>query len=196
VSNFIDKASWKYIDRGFEFEAAMVYPSDTKRPLSFFVPDPTNPNKGVIHENIGNFAPVNNQAIEQKIVMTIKPRRVVILSDDEINHMEDYEYILVAPINTIKRYEKQKEWYKKVIQDNHPIFAYLPNGNLERYVDLSQTTTIHKSLLLRKLSQVPPDRMDVLEQTLLECLSLGIVEENFEEGFEQVIEEISEEAKK
>lgn len=106
--------------------------------------------------------------------MAIKLRRVMILSNDEINQREEFEYILVAPINTVKEKEKTKNWYKKLKEDEHPIFVYLPNDSFERYVDLSQTTTIHKSLLLHKLTKIPDERMEVIEESLLECFSLGI----------------------
>ena len=99
--------------------------------------------------------------------MTVKPRKVVVLTNDEINQNEYFEYILVALINTIKPNEKHKEWYHKLINDEHPIFTYIPKGKLERYVDLSQTMSIHKSLLLRKSDPIPEDRMKVIDDNLL-----------------------------
>lgn len=181
MSDFLAKKSWEHIERGYEFEAAMFYPSDTKRPLSFFIPESEGSTKGEIIIRVGDFSPKmvegTKRALEQKIVMTIKPRRVVILSSNEINKSKEYEYILVAPINTIKESEKTKDWYSKLKDDEHPIFTYLPNVSLERYVDLSQTVSIHKSLLLRKLQEVPEQRMEVIEENLLQCLSLGIIDE-------------------
>jgi hypothetical protein len=97
---------------------------------------------------------------------------------DEINKLEEFEYILAAPINTIKEYEKTKDWYSKLKDDERPIFTYVPNKEIERYVDLSQTMSIHKSLLLHKKKEIAPDRMEILEDNLLQCLSLGIIEEN------------------
>lgn len=185
MSDFLEKVSWKYIERGYEYEAAMLYPSDTKRPLSFFISENEDSNKGEIVDSIGDFNPIRVngrlQAKEQKVVVTVKPRRVVVLTDNEINKLEDFEYILVAPINTIKEHEKRKDWYSKLKDDEHPIFTYVPNGNIERYVDLSQTVSIHKSLLLHKKQEIAPDRMVVLEENLLQCLSLGIIEENSQE---------------
>ncbi|MDM8364848.1 type II toxin-antitoxin system PemK/MazF family toxin [Bacillus thuringiensis] len=159
----------------------MLYPSDTKRPLSFFVPESEGANKGEILNSIGNFNPQvvrgKIRAREQKVVVTVKPRRIVVLTDNEINATEEFEYILVAPINTIKEYEKSKDWYSKLKDDEHPIFTYLPKGSLERYVDLSQTVSIHKSLLLYKKEKVSEERMEILEENILQCLSLGIIEE-------------------
>src|SRR5690606_33866831 len=155
-----------------------------KRPLTFFIPDSSDPEKGILHNDMGDFSAqlVNGsmRAIEQKIIMTVKPRKVVVLTSDEINQNNDFEYILVAPINTIKPQEKQKNWYQLLKEDQHPIFVYIPFANYERYVDLTQTTTIHKSLLLKKLNKVNPDRIDALEENLLHCLSLGILEDTEE----------------
>ncbi|MGG4412155.1 type II toxin-antitoxin system PemK/MazF family toxin [Niallia taxi] len=182
MSNFLNKREWDKIERGYEFEAATPYPSDTKRPLSFFVPDSKDPTLGKVVSSTGDFSPSRSGgAREQQIIMTIKPRKVVVISSDEINRNSDFEYILVAPINTIKPYEKEREWYKKLIKDEHPIFTYLPKGDLDRYVDLSQSMSIHKTLLLKKYRAVSEDRMDVLDDNLVQCLSLGIIEEEIVE---------------
>ncbi|MDQ0233083.1 type II toxin-antitoxin system PemK/MazF family toxin [Metabacillus malikii] len=114
--------------------------------------------------------------------MTFKPRNVIILTSNEINHSEEYLYVLVAPINTIKEYEKEKDWYSILKDDEHPIFTYLPKGDNERYVDLSQTVSIHKSLLLKKLNKVPEERWNIVEENLLQCLSLGLIEEDLEDN--------------
>lgn len=106
MSGFLRKESWEKIERGYEFEAAMLYPSDTKRPLSFYVPDAEGSSKGEIKNSIGDFKPIEvegkRRAKEQMVVMSIKPRGVVILTSDEINQSPDFEYILVAPVNSIK----------------------------------------------------------------------------------------------
>lgn len=160
MSDFLSKESWENIERGFEFQAALFY--NKKRPLSFFVPDSEGSNKGEIKNSIGDFSPVEidgkYRANEQFVVMTFKPRNVILLTSDDINKSEEYQYVLVAPINTIKEYEKSKDWYSILKDDEHPIFTYLPKGSLERYVDLSQTVSIHKSLLLKKLNKVSDER--------------------------------------
>lgn len=182
MSEFLRKESWSKIERGYEYECALFYPSDTERPLSFFIQSEKNPNIGEITKDIGDFSPDffdgKPKAKEQKVVFTIKPRKVVVVTNDEINQNVDYEYLLVAPINTIKSYEKQKDWYSLLIEDKHPIYTYVPNGNFDRYIDISQTTSIHKSLLLSKKSKLTEDRQEVLDQNILQCLALGIVDED------------------
>jgi len=124
-----------------------MYPSDTERPLLFFLPDEDDNEHGRLSRDRGDFSAQivngNRRAREQKIVMTVKPRRVIVITSDEINQSEEFEYILVAPINTIKSAEKTKDWYKSLKEDKHPIFVYCPNGRYERYIDVSQITTIH-----------------------------------------------------
>ncbi|MGE7673224.1 type II toxin-antitoxin system PemK/MazF family toxin [Lysinibacillus sp. NPDC094403] len=180
MSDFLNKTSWEDIERGYEYEAAIFYPSDSKRPLSFFIPDAEGSTNGKILKSIGDFQPIREDgktyAKEQMVVMTIKPRKVVILSSNDINKNTDFEYILVAPVNTVKPHEKAKAWYDLLIKDEHPIFTYIPKGSNDRYVDLSQIASIHKSLLLKKHGEVHPERMEVLENNLLQCLSLGIIE--------------------
>lgn len=183
MAGFLNKDSWSQKERGWEYECALFYPSDTKETTIFFIPNSENPNNGTIVKNIRDFSPDflkgRPKAKEQKVVFTIKPRRVVIISGDNFNQSKDYEYILVASINTIKEAEKKRSWYSRLIKDEHPIYTFLPSNSIERYVDLSQVTSIHKSLLLSKKIKLTENRLEVLEQTLLECLSLGIVEEDY-----------------
>lgn len=121
--------------------------------------------------------------------MTVKPRKVVVLTNDVINQNEDFEYILIAPINTIKPDEKHKDWYHKLVNDDHPIFTYIPKWNLERYVNLSQTMSIHKSLLLHKSDPIPDDRMKVIDDNLVQCLALGLISEDEVEEEKDIIPE-------
>lgn len=182
MSDFLSNESWGNLVRGHEYLAAIMFPSDTKRPLSFFIPDEDNPDKGELKSSIGDFSPDYSggfpRAVTQQIVVSLKPRNVVIITSDEINASQDYEYVLVAPIHTIKEHDKSKNWYNLLKNNDHPIFSYLPNGNMERYVDLSQTTSIHKSLILQKKKETDPQYMEILEENLLQCLSLGIFEDD------------------
>ena len=40
--------------------------------------------------------------------------------------------------------------------------------------------TIHKSLLLTKYDKIPDERMELIDENLLQCLSLGIIKEEAE----------------
>lgn len=182
--NFVLKESWRNIERSFIFDAAIYYPSDTKRPLMFFIPDEADSNKGILTRTMGDFSPRvvsgRRQAVEQKVVVTLKPRRVVVLSTNEMNQNEEFEFILVAPIMSITDFDKTKPWYKKMLTDEHPFFLHLPEcvTGKECYVDLSELTSIHKSMLLHKHGCVTEERMIVLQDLLSECLDLGLAKED------------------
>nr|WP_186324783.1 hypothetical protein [Paenibacillus bovis] len=47
MSNFISKD--KDIVRGYEYHAAIPYSTDTPIPLTFFIPDSSDPEKGILH---------------------------------------------------------------------------------------------------------------------------------------------------
>ena len=179
LSDFRSKESWGNIERGTEFEAAFMFPSDSKDPFRFYS-GKIESSKGRLVNKDGDFSPRlidgRLRAQVQQIVVSLKPRRVVVISSDDINQNDEFEYILVAPINTIKEQERNKDWYSILKDDEHPIYTYIPNEKFERYVDLSQTASIHKSLLLKKYNKVDQERWCVLEENLLHCLSLGIFE--------------------
>ncbi|WP_068794192.1 type II toxin-antitoxin system PemK/MazF family toxin [Brevibacillus laterosporus] len=182
-ADFSDKRNWRNIERGFLFEAAMIYPSDMERPLLFFIPDGTSPNHGKLVKSLGDFRPQKTTegyvALEQKIVMNVKPRRVLILSDNTLNKSEEFEFVQIAPVMSISRRDQSKAWYQKTIEDDHPAFIYLPREitGKECYVDVSEIMSIHKSLLLMKKNKVPNGRMQVVEDAIIECLGLGLIPE-------------------
>lgn len=192
---YLDKNFWSEIERGYEFDAAMLYsPSDTTRPLTFFIPTSEDGLIGRLEQKTGDFSPIKVdgkfRAVEQLVATPIKPRKVIIMSDNQINQSQDFDYIIVCPIFTIYDEDKSKPWYKLVKADKHPFFIYLPktvrkqekHDILERYVDISQMISIHKGILLKKQNQVPTDRMQLIEDNLIVMLSLVDEEEN-----EQVI---------
>ena len=171
---YTEKANWKEIARQRVFEALL--PFVPERPIEFFVPDPMDPNKGTISESFGD----TRGAAVQKVVLTLKRRKVLILSSDEICHNNYQTDVTVAKISTISEKQKSKGMYKLLIADKHPLFAYLPaevTGE-ESYVDLSSVTTIGKSMLLSDKLQIPAERMQLVNQRLEECIALGIVKED------------------
>ncbi|KEF38952.1 hypothetical protein M670_01768 [Schinkia azotoformans MEV2011] len=174
-SIFIDKSNWKYIKRGYFFQAAMYYLSDTEQPLRFLVSN----DEGVlsIEERNGDFDPIilengKKQAKEQDIIITVKPRQVIILSDDKINESEQFEYIQIAPVLGISDKDIVKPWYRKIQEDNLTGFAFIPRGENGIKVDLTQVTSIHKSMLLEKQSKVPTERMAFIDSQIVELLDL------------------------
>ncbi|KRE82431.1 hypothetical protein ASG89_14330 [Paenibacillus sp. Soil766] len=179
----MSKSNWHEIKRGHVFEAAMLYsPSDTNRPLYFFEEDGPNSTTGSIVQRVGDFAPKKigrtYAAKQQRMVIGIKPRRVVIISNDKINKHHDYDYIMVAPMFTFHPGDEKKPGYQKILDDDHPYFVYFPReiepGKiLKRYIDVSQLISIHKGILLEQKEVVPADRMELLEDLLIDNLDLA-----------------------
>jgi uncharacterized protein YifN (PemK superfamily) len=193
---FIDRSNWKEIKRGHVFDAAMFYNSDTKRPLTFFVPDETQvegePVTGKLVPGNGDFTPIYDdddtpKSQEHRVVVGMKNRRVVVVTNDFFNQNESYQYIYVAPIMSVKDKDKEKKWYEKMIRDEHPTFVFVPSSEgSERYVNITQVMSIHKGTLLRNVHEViGSDRMIAINNSLIDCFDLGLVEE---EDVHQIIE--------
>ncbi len=175
-SEFINPEKWKNINRGYFYQAAMYYLSNTEQPLRFLeFNDEENSYK--IVQRYGDFSPVKvegrKRAVEQDIVITLKPRQVILISNDRINQNKDFEYVQVLPVFGLTYQDSNRPWYQDLKNDNHIGFAYLPRGTSHGVaVDLTQVSTIHKSLLLKKQSKVPEDRLEFIESHLLELLDL------------------------
>lgn len=112
------------------------------------------------------------RAVEQDVIITVKPRQVIILSDNKMNQSKQFEYIQVLLVFSLDKAETTKPWYKDLLKDNQLGFAYINNKRHGLRVDLTQVSTIHKSMLLKEQKEVPKDRMSFIESHLLELLDL------------------------
>ncbi|WP_140417669.1 type II toxin-antitoxin system PemK/MazF family toxin [Desulfosporosinus sp. FKA] len=183
TARYLNSDHWSEISRGHMFEAVIYYPSDTKRPLTFFIPDEDNKNRGSVISSIGDFKAkeINGRkrAVVQQAIVGMKPRKVLILSNDEFNASTDFEFVQVAPIMSIDDKDKSKQWYLLTKNDEHPAFVYLSEEitGRECYIDISEIMSIHKSMLLSKIKCLPVDRIKVVEDNILECLDLGFIED-------------------
>lgn len=166
---FIHPENWKDIKRGWIHEA--VVPFTAERPLDFFIEDEKNPKYGKIESGFGVFKP----SILHKAVVELKQRKVLILSNDEICQATDVYDITVAPIYGIYSDDKQKDWYKQVVNNDHPFFAYLPEEvtGKECLIDLTNVISISKNMLLKDKIDIS-DKMDHIENVLERCLQLGL----------------------
>jgi len=180
---YLNVDNWSEINRGHLFEAVIYYPSDTKRPLTFFIPDEDNRSRGSVVASIGDFnaKEINGRmrAIEQHAIVGLKPRKVLILSNDSFNVSPEFEFVQVAPIMSIEDRDRLKQWYIKAKNDDHPAFVYLPveiTGK-ECYVDISEIMSIHKSMLLSRIKALTTERLKIVEENILECLDLGLIED-------------------
>lgn len=173
-SMFINPDSWKDIKRGYFFQAAMYYLSDTEQPLRFLKSN--DDGTFTMERRNGNFDPIvidgKPKAVEQDIVITVKPRQVIVLSNDKLNQSTDFHYVQVAPVLGISQENSMSGWYRDLVNDKHTGFAFIPKGRYGVEVDLTQITTIHKSMLLRIQSKVPVGRMSFIDSHILELLDL------------------------
>ncbi|RXI96322.1 hypothetical protein DS745_21605 [Anaerobacillus alkaliphilus] len=152
----------------------MYYLSDTEQPLKFIV----RKEDGTIsiEKRNGNFDPIvvdgNKRAVEQNVLITVKPRQAIILSNDVINRSDNFSYVEVAPVFGLTERNSEELWYEDLINDRLEGFAFISKGRYGIEVDLTQITTIHKSMLLKKQTMVPKHRMDFIESQILEQLDL------------------------
>lgn len=151
ASMFINPKNWHQIERGYYFQAAMYYPSDTKQPLRFLTEEDGST---TIQVRNGDFSPIEvdgrKKSREQEVVMKFKPRQVIIISNDTFNKDRNFEYVQVVPVLSISRNNKNAPWYNKLIQDQLPGFVFINKGKYDVEVDVTEVTSIHKSLLLEK----------------------------------------------
>lgn len=81
---FLDRDNWNEIKRGHVFDAVSYYNTDTRRPLTFFIPDEMQQEgqeiTGKLAESVGNFNSVEVNGVmkspEHKVVIGMKQRRV------------------------------------------------------------------------------------------------------------------------
>lgn len=194
---FLDRDNWNEIKRGHVFDAVSYYNTDTRRPLTFFIPDEIQqedrPITGKLVESIGEFASIEVDGVlkskEHRVVVGMKQRRVVVLSNNRFSQDNSYEYIYVAPIMSVHDKDRGKKWYSKMLIDEHPTNIYVPrhDDGYERYISLAQITSIHKGSLLRNMhEEIHDERLALVGSHLNYILDLGLMEP---EEAEQVIEE-------
>lgn len=195
--HFLDRDNWHEIKRGHVFDAVSFYNTDTRRPLTFFIPDEIQlegqPITGRLKESVGNFKSVEIDGVmksqEHAVVVGMKQRRVVVLSNNRFSQDSSYEYIYVAPIMSVHEKDRGKKWYDRMIRDDHPTNIYVPrvDDGYERYISLAQITSIHKGSLLRNVhEEIHEERLALVGSHLNFILDLGLMEP---EEAEQVIKE-------
>lgn len=175
-SYFSDRDNWKKINKQCIYEAHLPYVPE--RPFLYFILEHGSDTKGFLSKELGE----SSKNSELLIVNTLKRRKVLVLSSDDLNHNTVQPDILVAKITSIKEHEKTQNFYKLIKNDQHPTYVYLPKSitGEECYVDLTSVTTIAKNLLLEYKAFLPPDRMEEVEKVFQDCLDLGIVKKNME----------------
>lgn len=181
---FIDQEHWDKIKRGHVYDCVFYYNSDTKRPLTLFVPHeeqiegepvtgklvPTTSFEAVLTED------GDQKAQEHQVVVRAKRRRVVVLSNDIFSSNPGYETVFIAPIITL--HNKDGNLYQKLLNDLHPTSVFVPGEDgYERYIALAQIQSVHKSSLLQMRREViHPERMGIISEKIDFVLNLGLLE--------------------
>lgn len=112
------------------------------------------------------------QTGELRIALTFKRRPVLIVQNDRDNANLRYNYLLVAPVHSLKPVELAR--LQKI---NYPTDFLLmpPEGGLKRpsVVFLNQLRTLHKNLIVDYIGELPSERMAELNVRL--AYSLGLL---------------------
>ncbi|WP_124118483.1 type II toxin-antitoxin system PemK/MazF family toxin [Paenibacillus xylanexedens] len=173
---FMDKSKWSLIKKGWIFEAAVPYVGE--RPLDFFIPDSRTPYRGKVVSGTAvalseDFTEGGDK--EYQVVLNLKPRKVVVVSNDELNADTTQRDVMVAKLYTIKRKDKSEPWYPLAVSGSHPFFVYLGQEitGRECIIDLSTITTIHKNMLLQEKLDITPI-MPAIESKIKYCFDLGL----------------------
>jgi hypothetical protein len=176
---FIAQDSWDKIQRGWIYECAVPYISE--RPLSFFQREKDDRNKGSVAKNNGDFKPMTTY----EIVLPLKQRKVVVLSNDDICGNKHKYNVVIAPVISILPNEVKEPWYDQAVEGTHPFFVYLPKEitGRECFVNTSDIMSVHKNMLLNDKKDIS-GFMPLVESKLEYCLQLGIYSKNIENEYE------------
>ncbi|WP_336784137.1 hypothetical protein [Paenibacillus illinoisensis] len=175
-TTFMDKSKWSLIKKGWIFEAAVPYVGE--RPLDFFIPDKKDSFRGKVVRGTSvalseDFTEGGNTVYQ--VVLDLKPRKVVVLSNDELNSSETQLDVMVAKFYSITDKDKSESWYELAVNGTHPFFVYLGQEvtGRECIIDLSTITTIHKNMLLEEKLDIT-SIMPVIESKIQYCFDLGL----------------------
>lgn len=173
---FSDYDNWPTIQKQYIYEAWVPFVTD--RPLNFFINNHGSEKEGFLTEFIED----NSISSEHRVLVTLKRRKVLILSSDEQAQNKIQPDVLMAKIVTIKPIQRLQDWYKALIKDEHALFVYLPKEitGEEAYINMTQVTTIGKKLLIQKKNLLTADRMELVEKRHMECIDLGVIKPDAE----------------
>lgn len=169
-TKFLDPNNWSLIKRGWIYEAAVPFIGE--RPLDFFIRDDNDAYRGTVVSLSKNF---DGPGESHEVVLGLKPRKVVVISSDNLNQKPDHFDVTVAKIYSIYEEDKFEQWYKDAFDGTHPFFAYLPKEvtGRECVVDLSSIESIHKNMLLEDKCDAA-SYMPAIDSKMEYCLSLGM----------------------
>jgi mRNA-degrading endonuclease toxin of MazEF toxin-antitoxin module len=108
---------------------------------------------------------------EQRVAMTFKSRPVLIVQNDRYNADLRYNYLLVAPVHSLKPSDQVK--LRRV---NYPSDLFLETGEAgltqPSVIFLNQLRTLHKNLTDHYIGQLLPQQIEEMDAKLAFCLGL------------------------
>lgn len=141
--------------RGKVFNVAL--PFTNGRPLNFVFKDESQKDVFKIvrlddglEGKIGNDG--NRKAEILKIVTEIKMRPALIIDKDEFNHNPNYPFVVILPIATLSKSQKEKSIFKRMIRHNDiERFYYLGNGS---YITVNDPQRVYKNMIFENESDI------------------------------------------
>ena len=108
---------------------------------------------------------------EWRVAITFKPRPVLVVQNDFFNTDPRHNYLLVAPVHSLKAGDQAK--LRRV---NYPGDLILDAGEAgltqPSVIFLNQLCTLHKNLTDRYIGELLPQRIEELDVRLGFCLGL------------------------
>jgi mRNA-degrading endonuclease toxin of MazEF toxin-antitoxin module len=105
-----------------------------------------------------------------------KLRPVLVVQSDAITAQPGYDYVLVAPIYTIKEQHRARDKFELLVTHRLPQVFYLDRREQgvtrPSYVALAQLQLLHRSMLKEKRGALTATEMQQIDERLRFCLSL------------------------
>lgn len=105
-----------------------------------------------------------------------KLRPVLVVQSDAITAQPGYDYVLVAPIYTIKEQHRAKDKFELLVTHRLPQVFYLDRREQgvtrPSYVALAQLQLLHRSMLKEKRGALTVAEMQQIDERLRFCLGL------------------------
>lgn len=108
--------------------------------------------------------------------IAFKPRPVLIAQSDAITAQPNYEYVLVAPIYTLKAQHRAKPEFELLLTNRLLQLYYLDRREQgvthPSYIALAQLHLLHQSMLIEKRGALTAAEMRQIDERLRFCLGL------------------------
>ena len=105
-----------------------------------------------------------------------KLRPVLVVQSDAITTQPGYEYVLVAPLYTVKPQHRSKAEFELLVTHRLPQVFYLDRREQgvtrPSYIALAQLQLLHRSMLKEKRGTLTATEMQQIDERLKFCLGL------------------------